>query len=95
MPQRSHVESGFGISPGNIRRYHNLQTQEEERQVWDLYMQSFREHRIAPYHFAPFDPIGIQWVGLSWEGGRIVDSGAASGIKCLMVEDDNRQGRGQ
>ncbi len=61
MPQRSHVESGFGISPGNIRRYHNLQTQEEERQVWDLYMQSFREHRIAPYNFAPYDPMGVQW----------------------------------
>jgi hypothetical protein len=59
MPQRSHVQSGFGISPDNIRRYHNLQTQEEERQVWDLYMQSFREHRIAPYHFGPYDPIGV------------------------------------
>ncbi|NLH17546.1 MAG: hypothetical protein GX455_13305, partial [Phycisphaerae bacterium] len=89
MPQRSHVESGFGISQGNIRRYHNLQTPEEERKVWDLYMQSFREHRIAPYHFAPYDPIGVKWVGLSWEGGRVVESNPASGSKCLMVEDNN------
>ncbi len=65
MPPKSHVESGFGISPGNIRRYHNLQTQDEERKVWDLYMQSFREHRIAPYHFAPYDPIGVQWQSTS------------------------------
>lgn len=92
MPQRSHIESGFGISPGNIRRYHNLQTQEEERQVWDLYMQSFREHRIAPYNFAPYDPMGVKWVGMGWEGGRILDSGSASGVKCLMVEDNNAKG---
>jgi hypothetical protein len=89
MPQQSHVESAFGVSPGNIRRYHNLQTPDEERAVWDLYMQNFREHRMAPYNFAPYDPIGVSWSGLNWEGGQIVEGNAASGAKCLMVEDNS------
>jgi len=62
MPYPGHVATAFGLSTGNIKRYHNLETTDELRQVWDAYMASFREHRISPYDFAPFDPIRLEWV---------------------------------
>ena len=49
LPRETHVRSGFGLSPGLIRRYHNLETEAEARQVLELYYQSFASHRIAPY----------------------------------------------
>jgi len=49
LPQETHVRSGFGLSTGLIKRYHNLQSDEEVQQVFDLYLQSFAAHRIAPY----------------------------------------------
>ncbi|MBN1123494.1 MAG: DUF4091 domain-containing protein [Sedimentisphaerales bacterium] len=61
MPYPGHVETAFGLSAGNIKQYHNLETEAEQRQVWDLYMQDFREHRISPYDFAPFDRIRQEW----------------------------------
>lgn len=61
IPYPGHVTTAFGLSAGNIRRYHNLETLDEQRRVWDAYMASFREHRISPYDFAPFDPIRLEW----------------------------------
>ena len=89
MPATPHLASGFGLSSGAIRRYHNLATREEERHVWDLYMQSFREHRISPYAFAPFDPIQGQFAGAVWQGGRVVQETPPEGKYCLELEDDN------
>ncbi|MBN1819008.1 MAG: DUF4091 domain-containing protein [Sedimentisphaerales bacterium] len=87
MPYPGHVETAFGLSPDIIKRYHNLESEADQRHVWDLYMQDFREHRISPYNFAPWDPFRVQWSGLTWEGGQIVDFNPASGSKCLRVED--------
>ena len=89
MPKVPHVVSAFGLSSGNIRRYHNLETRQEERQVWDLYMQSFREHRISPYDFAPFDPIRVEFTGAAWQGGSVVQDTPPEGKYCLKLEDDN------
>lgn len=49
LPRETHVRSGFGLSPRLIKRYHNLQTEEEVQQVFDLYLRSFASHRVAPY----------------------------------------------
>ena len=59
LPRETHVRSGFGLNTQNIRRYHNLTTPAEEKQVTDLYLQDFLDHRIAPYTFGR--SIGVTW----------------------------------
>ena len=61
IPRENHLKTAFGFSPSNVRRYHNLETEDEQRRVVDLYFQNFAEHRIAPYDFSPFDPIRVQF----------------------------------
>ncbi|MCX8035524.1 MAG: DUF6067 family protein [Candidatus Sumerlaeia bacterium] len=61
IPRENHLKTAFGFSTGNVRRYHNLKTEEEWRQVVDLYFKNFAEHRISPYDFAPFDPIEVRF----------------------------------
>ena len=62
LPKESHVRSGFGLSESEIARYHNLTTQEETKQVFELYLRDFAAHRIAPYTFGR----GIE---VNWEKG--------------------------
>ncbi len=62
LPQRNHLETAFGLSSGNIFRYHNLKTEEDKRKVLDLYFQSFAEHRISPYDPTPLDPIRVKFL---------------------------------
>jgi len=59
LPRETHLRSGFGLSQGEIRRYHNLETEEEVRQVYRLYQRSFAEHRVAPYSVGR--PIRLEW----------------------------------
>lgn len=61
IPRENHLKTAFGFSHGNVRRYHNLTSDEELRQVLDLYFKNFAEHRISPYNFAPFDPIRVEF----------------------------------
>jgi hypothetical protein len=61
IPRENHLKTAFGFSTGNVRRYHNLASDDELRQVVDLYFKNFAEHRISPYDFAPFDPIQVQF----------------------------------
>jgi hypothetical protein len=59
LPRETHLRSGFGLSQGEIRRYHNLETEEEVRQVYRLYQRSFAQHRVAPYSVGR--PIRLEW----------------------------------
>jgi hypothetical protein len=59
LPRETHVRSGFGLSSWWIKRYHNLETDEELRQVRDLYLRDFAAHRVAPYTFGR--PIQVEW----------------------------------
>ena len=49
LPRETHVRSGLGLDPGLIRRYHNLETEAEFNQVFNLYLESFAAHRVCPY----------------------------------------------
>jgi hypothetical protein len=62
LPDRNHLETAFGLSPGNVFRYHQLTTEEDKRKVLDLYMQCFAEHRISTYNPVPLDPIRVRWL---------------------------------
>lgn len=61
LPSRNHLETAYGLSVGNIFRYHGLKTDADKRRVLDLYLQSFAEHRISIYDPTPLDPIGVQF----------------------------------
>ncbi|MFQ5809439.1 MAG: hypothetical protein ACE5JM_07460, partial [Armatimonadota bacterium] len=88
LPKETHVQSGFGISTGNIRRYHNLETEDELRRVWELYMQNWAAHRISPYTPMPLDPIGLSITGVRWQGGSRVTDEKHAGRQSLMLVDD-------
>ncbi|MGQ9791955.1 MAG: glycoside hydrolase domain-containing protein [Armatimonadota bacterium] len=73
LPAKTHLRSGFGIDAGLIERYHHLQTDEQKRTVWDMYMRSFAEHRIAPYAFYTYNPIHVRFEGEGANKKVIVD----------------------
>jgi len=61
LPARNHLETAFGLSTGNVFRYHGLKTEEDKRRVLDMYFRNFAEHRISPYDPAPLDPIRVDF----------------------------------
>lgn len=69
LPDVPFMRSAFGLSAGNISRYHNLDNQEELKQVLDRYYQSFRDHRISPQFFYDRYPIKKEVKGIWWNGG--------------------------
>lgn len=62
LPERNHLETAFGLSPGMIFRYHQLKTEADRRRVLDLYFQSFAEHRISTYDLTPLDHIRVKFL---------------------------------
>ncbi|MBM3214170.1 DUF4091 domain-containing protein [Candidatus Poribacteria bacterium] len=60
LPRETHVQTAFGFSPGVVRRYHRLDTDEELRTVVDRYYRSFSAHRISPYDPTSLDPIEVR-----------------------------------
>ncbi len=62
LPARGHLQTAFGLSPGEIFRYHGLKTEADKRRVLDLYFRSFAEHRISPYDPTPLDPIRVKFL---------------------------------
>ncbi len=45
IPKETHLRSGFGADNGGIKTYYKLDTPEQERRMWDLYMKSFADLR--------------------------------------------------
>lgn len=62
LPQGNHLRTAFGLSVGNIFRYHGAKTEADKRRVLALYHQSFADHRISPYDPAPLDRIGVKFL---------------------------------
>jgi len=57
LPQETSLRSGFGIDPGSLRTYQNLQSDSAMAGVWDLYMQDFARHRLSPFHPMALAPV--------------------------------------
>jgi len=91
LPQETTVQSGFGLSEGAIARYHNLTDTADKEAVWDLYMQNFRDHRIAPYSFWRRG-IDVKFSGFHWNGGDVVEDDVYEGSRCLKITDDADDG---
>jgi len=88
LPDNSSVRSSFGLPTGDIKAYHNLETNEEVEKVVDLYYQNMREHRVAPT--SPFElyPMKVETSGVFWKGGEFVTEGVHGGRRALKVIDD-------
>jgi len=87
LPHESHLQTAFGLSVQEIRRYHNLESTDELRQVMDLYFRDFAAHRIAPYDPAPLDPIRVEFSAGTWEGGAYDADRPHAGARSLKVAD--------
>jgi hypothetical protein len=59
LADEPHVQSAFGFSPGNVKRYHHIKDEGKFQEVLDKYYRSFRDHRISPYH--PMAPIRVSF----------------------------------
>ncbi len=92
LPKEAHVFATFGFGLPNIRKYHNLETDDELRQVFDLYMKNFAAHRISPYDPMALDPMRMKVdTGLGWHGGQRVKDTKASGSQSLLITDDDAE----
>jgi hypothetical protein len=56
LTKETHTQTAYGINPFS-REWHGIKTEEDCRLVYDLYMQNFRKHRVAPYDPMMFYPI--------------------------------------
>ncbi len=61
LPERNHIETAFGFSPGTAFQYHNVTTEADRRRIVDMYLRSFSEHRISPYDPVPLDPFHVRF----------------------------------
>lgn len=91
MPAKPHLQTAWGFSYGRVTQYQNLTSQEDKEKVFDLCMQDFRDHRIAPYDFFQLAPIKVELTGASWTG-LVVGDEAAAGTHSLKIVDDSAQG---
>ncbi len=88
LPAEHSIATAFGFSPHEMARYHKVTNAAETRKLFDLYMQNFRDHRISPSDFAPYDPIEVELAGIAWEGaGEVIAENPATGARCLKVVD--------
>ncbi|HHX38900.1 MAG TPA: DUF4091 domain-containing protein [Armatimonadetes bacterium] len=89
LPKETHLRTAFGLNLGTIRRYHNLETQEELAQVFDLYLRNFAAHRISPYDPMALAPIRVSFGENAWDGGQQVGEQPFEGKRCLKVVDNS------
>lgn len=62
LPAKNTLETAYGMSPGNVWLYHNCQTEEDKRAVFEKYLKIFGDYRISPYDPTPLDGIGVKWL---------------------------------
>jgi hypothetical protein len=96
LPDRFTCTTAFGFSPGNVFRYHNLETESDKRAVLDKYLDNLAAHHISPYDPTPLDEIKVTWPDIrpphttwdDWSGLRIVSNEVHAGKGALLINDD-------
>lgn len=61
LPHASTIETAFGGWRADIGTYHRAKTEDEQRQVWEMYLQAMSDYRLSPYRPAQFDRIEVEW----------------------------------
>lgn len=69
LPEKTSLRSSFGLDPQAIKKYHNLQTDEELKQVYDMYLKEMKLNRISPTNLFSLQPMKVDFSGIKWEGG--------------------------
>ena len=90
LPTEPSMRSGFGLSVDKIADYHNITDRDELKTTFDLYMQAFREYKIAPYSFYYLYPVIKNTKGVSWQGGLYDSNTRYSGKYSLKIEDESK-----
>ena len=62
LPETPRLESGYGISPTWIAQYHNLTTEAQRREVFEMYLKALSDSRICVYNPVPYDPFTVKFV---------------------------------
>ena len=88
LPERPSVRSSFGLGTEVIQAYHNLDTEQELREVTDKYYATMSDYKIAPTNPFSLYPMKLKVEGLSWTGGIFTDESVYSGNKSLKIVDD-------
>ena len=69
LPQTPTMRSGFGLDMATVKEYEKITDPGEERQLFDYYMESFRDYKISPYNPFLYAPIEEEIRGVAWQGG--------------------------
>jgi hypothetical protein len=99
LPQRMTCTTAFGLSTGNIWRYHGLENGQQRKQVLDKYLANYSAHHISPYNPAPMDSINVKWPDVEppaskwdkWENIRIVNNETHAGDGALLIHDEDTE----
>lgn len=89
LPAEHHQRTAYGLSLGNIDRYHHLQGDPaKRREVWRRYLDDLAAHRISPYH--PFGDDGIDVAfTLNWPASQTVVDPEDSSNHVLEIDDQD------
>ncbi|WP_299577381.1 glycoside hydrolase domain-containing protein [uncultured Sunxiuqinia sp.] len=90
LPKITSMRSGFGLNMNTVNEYHQLTDPEDSKKVFDLYMQEFKNYKVAPYNPFEFSPIKETVSGIFWQGGFFDSKEKHAGKYALKVEDESR-----
>lgn len=91
LPKEHHLRTAYGLGLWNLDRYHHLNGDPAlRRQVFQLYLGDFAEHRVSPYDPMGDDLIEVGFPNLNWPLDQVVvDPDAPTGTNHVMkVVDD-------
>ena len=92
LPNVPRMRSGFNLNTRLINQYHNLDTEEELKEITDKYFQSFKAYKISPYFFYDLYPIRRTVKGIKWNGGTYDPNISFTGRYSYQI-NGNRSGR--
>lgn len=61
LPKKNTILTAYGYGRGIPWDYHNAETEEDRRLVFDKYLALADKYRISPFESTPLDQIGIEW----------------------------------
>lgn len=90
LPKTPSMRSGFGLNLSPVKEYDNIRTPEDERKVFDFYMETFRDYKISPYNPFVYSPIREDIKGVAWDGGFFDSGEKHSGSYSFQLVDNSR-----
>lgn len=61
LPREMTMETAFGASEGIVAQYHRLDSMEDRRAVWEMYLDALAAYHLSPYNPVPFESITVEW----------------------------------